>query len=140
METREVKYIGPFIDGAEVMLPDGGYRRVAHGEVFTVPAEQADALLAQAANFADPNVDATEAAVALAADEGVELTSVTGTGSGGRVTVDDVRAAAAEQAGEQAPPDEPVGNPDQPEAVDSTTGQDAEGRGTLGAGDEGSAD
>lgn len=40
-----------------------------------------------------PEIDATDAARKLAEDEGLDLGAVTGTGVGGRITVDDVRGA-----------------------------------------------
>ena len=42
----------------------------------------------------EDEVEATDAAVELAEELGVDLASVEGTGVGGRVTVGDVRAAA----------------------------------------------
>ena len=42
---------------------------------------------------AEPEIDATDAARKLAEDEGLDLGAVTGTGVGGRITVDDVRGA-----------------------------------------------
>lgn len=45
----------------------------------------------------EPSVDATDAAVELAQQKGVDLSDVEGTGENGRVTVDDVRAASKEE-------------------------------------------
>ena len=40
-----------------------------------------------------PLIDATDAAINLAADSGVNLAALTGSGKGGRITIGDVRAA-----------------------------------------------
>jgi len=52
-----------------------------------------------------PNaVKATDAAEAKAAKLEVDLSTVTGTGSGGRITVDDVESAANPKANEEESP------------------------------------
>lgn len=48
---------------------------------------------------AAPGVNATDGAVALAAEIGLDLALVTGTGAGGRITVKDVRAVIPGGAG-----------------------------------------
>lgn len=42
-----------------------------------------------------PEVDATDAARALAKEHSLDLSTIAGTGANGRITVDDVRAALA---------------------------------------------
>lgn len=46
----------------------------------------------------DDDIDATDAARQLAADSNIDLADVEGTGSGGRITVDDVRVAIEARA------------------------------------------
>jgi pyruvate/2-oxoglutarate dehydrogenase complex dihydrolipoamide acyltransferase (E2) component len=55
--------------------------------VYDAPSESTS-------NAEDEGNDATKAAVALAEDLGVDLSTVSGSGQGGKVTVPDVQAAA----------------------------------------------
>jgi pyruvate/2-oxoglutarate dehydrogenase complex dihydrolipoamide acyltransferase (E2) component len=62
------------------------------GEVSRAALERAAELEAER----EPDAGVTEAAKALAEEEGVDLTAVEGSGKGGKVTKDDVAAAAGE--------------------------------------------
>lgn len=67
---------------------DTAYSRVAQNP--TAPAtDEINAALAAAAD-----VDATQGALEAAAELGVDLTDITGTGASGRITKADVEAAA----------------------------------------------
>lgn len=70
-----------------------------------------------AASAPDPvaeGPDATDAAKALAAEHGIDLASVTGTGAEGRITKDDVASvvAAATEEPHEPVPDEAEDQPD----------------------------
>lgn len=60
----------------------------------TLPAEKAQ--LVPESEKAVLKPDATDSAIKFAADSGIDLTSVSGTGAGGRITLGDVKAAAGE--------------------------------------------
>lgn len=71
--------------------------KVNLGKTYRAPHSKLDPALVPATE-AEPltralEVDATEAAVRLAAENGVDLSTVTGTGSGGRITQADVEQA-----------------------------------------------
>lgn len=57
------------------------------------PPKRATKRTSASANAGAEEVEATDAARELAKDEGVDLATVKGTGTDGRITVDDVRAA-----------------------------------------------
>jgi pyruvate/2-oxoglutarate dehydrogenase complex dihydrolipoamide acyltransferase (E2) component len=65
----------------------------------------------------DAGPDATDAAKALAAEHGVDLANVTGTGSESRITKDDV-AAHIEPVEEPEPEAEPETGDDEPEQLE----------------------
>jgi len=95
------------------------------GGAAPAPAAHAPAASAAAAHApatggaggAGARVEATPAVRALAKDMGVALETVRGTGPGGRLTADDVRAAAAKPG---AGPGAPAGSPAAPAPVAAT--------------------
>lgn len=79
---------------AESLIADNIAERVYDNEAETVFAEDLEAdepLPAQVERHL--GIDATEAAKEMAAEFGIELATVPGTGSGGRILVSDVRRA-----------------------------------------------
>ena len=81
--------------GALGLETDGVSREELVAAIHAGTGEQA--ATAQS-NVARTAVDATDAALELAAAEGVDIATVAGTGHGGRVTKDDVQAAVDAQA------------------------------------------
>lgn len=65
--------------------------RMANSERYI---ETAPGVFERHARRAEPESGATDAAVELADELGVDITAVEGTGKGGKITVADVRAAS----------------------------------------------
>lgn len=94
--TGVIGYIGA---PGEMVATDGD----APAPVASTPQEQAPSAPPTAAGPDDGRLKATPIARKLAADLGVDLKSLTGTGPGGRIVESDVRKAAEPQAKAPAP-------------------------------------
>src|SRR5437773_6601656 len=79
------------------------------------PAPHAPQAAAEPAKTAEP-ATAMPAARKMMADKGVDATTVTGTGRGGRITKEDVAAAVEAKAAPAAPTPKPAAPPTQPAA------------------------
>jgi pyruvate/2-oxoglutarate dehydrogenase complex dihydrolipoamide acyltransferase (E2) component len=94
---------------SDVYVLSDGTELVKGGEPVEVDDETAAALDANATDefglegYKRPGVDATDAARNKAWELGVDISSVQGTGKDGRITVDDVEAAAPEEPAEGPP-------------------------------------
>jgi pyruvate/2-oxoglutarate dehydrogenase complex dihydrolipoamide acyltransferase (E2) component len=97
----KVIYVGPY-KGVEVALPSGGAVYVERGAEVELYDEVAESLLQQEDIWADPTASAKQKPPApskrvqeVAAELGVDLDQIEGTGSKSAITVGDVKAAAA---------------------------------------------
>lgn len=103
VHTEEGAVVGPGEQVGENFDPEAGINpslieegllRASDGAQATPepPAEVADPEAQAQAQEASQGVEATKGATELAVSEGVDLADVEGTGDGGKITVDDVRA------------------------------------------------
>lgn len=93
---KQYKYIGMHAVSEPVIM--------ATGDVVTLTEEDAEPLLLNGhiVEVEDPDPPkATDAAVRLAEQEGIDLNTVTGTGKDGQITHDDVHAAIEAESHEE---------------------------------------
>ena len=114
-------------DGAEMTVGDvigsiePAAQRPTAETVQPVTAGQSNAAPAPSAPTGDGESKATSVARKLAADKGVDLAHLAGTGSSGRITKSDVLAAAAPQAGpDESRPSRDEEGPDIPRSFSPT--------------------
>lgn len=102
----KLRYVGPF-PSVDVEDHTGSIHVVEQGGEKSFPPEVADSLLEQEGNWvrasaSQPSISAK--ARELAEANGIDLTTVKGTGAGGNVKVSDVEAAiAAEESASDTP-------------------------------------
>lgn len=122
----KVMYVGPY-EGVEVALPSGGAVYAERDVELELYDEVAESLLQQEDIWADPTASTkqkpptpSKRAQEVAAELGVDLDKVEGTGSKGAITVSDVKAAAA------ASQSVPTGSEEQQEPPSSDDNDSAE--------------
>jgi pyruvate/2-oxoglutarate dehydrogenase complex dihydrolipoamide acyltransferase (E2) component len=107
VHTEEGAIVGPGEQVGENFDPEAGINPslIEEGQLRASDGSQAspdpspggaDPEAQAEAEIASQGVEATKGATELAVAEGVDLAEVTGTGDGGKITVDDVRAHLAE--------------------------------------------
>lgn len=111
--SEKLRYVGPHAE-VEVEGPDGTIYIVEREDVHEFPAALAESLKEQPANWRPLDVKVSAKAAELAEAEGVNVNDLSGSGAGGSITVDDVRAAIAEResAGEDEVSEDPDNEPD----------------------------
>lgn len=85
------------VESVELFKEDGKQYAAIVGEGYSIARAEVVGSTNLPQGAAVPaGVDVTEAALELATEKGIDLTTVEGTGKDGRITIDDVKAASGE--------------------------------------------